>query len=142
LNPGFKYQYSDGINDKGISNSVLKTEGTTELKLPTTTHETTLTFHIMGSDFQFQCDGIIGRGFWEEKRDTISYCNREIIMGDIVIKFDPKNDDENKKSRKITLKAPKGKSRRVTYFIKRRRFNTNNGIVTWSVFGGVIKQGN
>jgi hypothetical protein len=82
----------------------MKTDGTTELKLPTTAHETTHTFHIMGSDFQFQYDGILGRDFREDKRATLSYCNTEIIMGDIVIKFDPKKKDENIKSRKITLK--------------------------------------
>jgi hypothetical protein len=89
---------------KGISNLVLKTEGTTKLKLGTTTHETTHTFHIMGSDFQFQYYGILGRDFWDDKKATINCCHIEIIMGDIIIKFDSKKD-ENKKSRKCTLKA-------------------------------------
>jgi hypothetical protein len=105
LKPGFKYQCNDGINVRGVSNLVLKTEGTTKLKLATTTHETIHTFHIMGSDFQLQYDGILGRDFWEDKEAAINYCNREIIMGNIIIKFDSKGDNENKKSRKCTLKA-------------------------------------
>jgi hypothetical protein len=71
LRPGLKIQCNDGVNVKGISNLVLKTEGTTELKLPTTAHETTHILHIMGSDFQFQYDGILGHDFWKTREPPL-----------------------------------------------------------------------
>jgi hypothetical protein len=51
LKPGFNYKPTKGINVKGISSALLRTEGTITLKLLTPTHETTHTFHVMGDSF-------------------------------------------------------------------------------------------
>ena len=51
LRPGFDHQPNNGINVKGIANTLLRTEGTVTLKLFTPTHETTHTFHVMGDNF-------------------------------------------------------------------------------------------
>jgi hypothetical protein len=51
---------------------------------------------VIGDSFQLQYDGILGRDFWE-KNAVISYCNREILMEDIIIKFDPKDSGVKEK---------------------------------------------
>jgi hypothetical protein len=58
LHPGIKYSLNGGINIKGISNSIVKTEGTIILKLFTHTHETTHKFHVVGNEFRIQYGGI------------------------------------------------------------------------------------
>jgi hypothetical protein len=68
---------------------------------------------------------------------AISYCDREIIMGDVT-KFDPKNEDVSIEPRKISLK-PRAECCKDTYFIKRTRCNTQERITTRSVFGRIIK---
>jgi hypothetical protein len=83
----------------------MKTKGTVNLKLFTDTHETTHDFHVTGDSFQLQYDGILGRDFWESKKAVISYCNREFLMEDVVIKFDPKDSGERDNILKVTLKA-------------------------------------
>jgi len=40
LTPGVNYQLHEGVDIKGISNTVLRTEGIIDLKLLTDTHET------------------------------------------------------------------------------------------------------
>jgi hypothetical protein len=66
LKPGFKFEPTKGINVKGISNALLRTEGTAALKLLTPTHETTHTFHIMGNSFECNYGGILGQDFWKD----------------------------------------------------------------------------
>ena len=105
LRPGFDHQPNNGINVKGIANTLLRTEGTVTLKLFTPTHETTHTFHVMGDNFDCRYDGILGRDFWEDKRANISYCDSEIVMGDVTIRFDPKTKKVGNKPYKLTLKA-------------------------------------
>lgn len=67
LKPGFDYELTKGVNVRGISKALLRTEGTVTLKLLTPTHETTHTFHVMGDGFDCQYDGILGRDFWENE---------------------------------------------------------------------------
>ena len=67
---------------------MMKTEGSIILKL--FKHETTHTFHV-GNEFGIQYDGILGRDFFEDKQGIINYCDQQITMGDIVVKFDPKD---------------------------------------------------
>ena len=93
LRPGFNYEPTKGINVKGISNALLRTEGTVMLKLFTLTHETIHLFHVMGEGFDCRYDGILGQDFWKEKGATIDYCNREITMGEVVMDFDDKTTD-------------------------------------------------
>lgn len=52
---------------RGISNDVVKTEGTIMLKLFTDTHETTHTFHVVGDELGIHCHGILVRNFFEDK---------------------------------------------------------------------------
>ena len=99
------YALKGGISIKGISDTIMKTEGTLTLKLFTDAHETTHTFHIVGSEFGIQYDGILGRDFFEDKQSIISYCDQQIIMGDVVVKFDPKLDKTSGENCKLTLKA-------------------------------------
>jgi hypothetical protein len=105
LRPGFHYQPSKGIDVRGIANTLLKTEGTVTPRLFTPTHETTHAFHVMGDGFDCRYDGILGRGFWEDKEANISYCDREIVMGDVIISFDPKTNEAEREPYKLTLKA-------------------------------------
>jgi hypothetical protein len=105
LNPGFNYEPTRGINVKGISNALLKTEGTVILKLFTTTHETTHTFHIMGDSFDCLYDGILGQDFWTNKRATINYCDRTIATGEVVMNFDDETNKVVNKTHRLTLKT-------------------------------------
>ena len=84
------YQFHDGVNIKGISSTVMKTEGTVELKLFTETHETIHTFHVLGKDFEMHYDAILGKDFLEEKESVINYCSRQIVMNEVIVNFDPK----------------------------------------------------
>jgi hypothetical protein len=59
----------------------------------------------MGSSFECQYDGILGRDFWENKEATINYCDRTIIMGEVLLDFDNKTDRAASKHCKLTLKA-------------------------------------
>lgn len=104
LKPGVDIVPSEGINVKGISNTILKTKGTVKLKLSIGPHETRHTFHVMEGNLQWQYDGILGRDFWEDKRANISYCDRRVTMGNVVIDFDPKTNGTDT-SRKIKLRA-------------------------------------
>jgi len=53
-----RYALKGGISMKGISDTIMKTDGTITLKLFTDAHETTHTFHVVGSEFGIQYDGI------------------------------------------------------------------------------------
>ena len=48
LGSEINYEPNEGVNVKGISNALLRTEGTVLLKLFAATHETTHMFHAMG----------------------------------------------------------------------------------------------
>jgi hypothetical protein len=76
LKPAIKYPLKEGINIKGIFNTVMKTDGTVALKLSTDTHETTHTFHVVGNEFGIHYDGILGRNFFEAKQSIINYCDQ------------------------------------------------------------------
>ena len=105
LQPGIKYTLKRGISIKGISNTIMKTEGTIILKSFTDTHETTHTFHVVGNEVGIQYDGILGRNFFEDKQSIINYCDQQIIMVDVVVKFDPRPDKISSENCKLTLKA-------------------------------------
>ena len=65
LNSGVSYQLHEGVDIKGISNTVMRTEGTVDLKLLTETHETMHTFHVLGEDSEMHYDAILGKDFLE-----------------------------------------------------------------------------
>jgi len=105
LKPGFNYKPTKGINVRGISNAILKTEGTVILKIFTATHETTHTFHIMGDSFDCQYDGILSQEFWKNKRATINYCDRRVAMGEVLINFDNETNKIVNETHRLTLKT-------------------------------------
>jgi hypothetical protein len=81
----------------------MKIEGTIKLKL-FKTHMKTHKFHVVVDEFGINYDGILARDFFEDKQ-SINYCYQQIIMGDVVVKFDPKPDSASSKNCKLTLKA-------------------------------------
>jgi hypothetical protein len=95
LQLGINWSLKVTIGIKGISDTGMKTEGTVALKLFTDTHETDHTFHVVGNELGIQYDGILGRDFFEDKRTIINYCDRQIIMGDVSVKFDPQLNNAN-----------------------------------------------
>jgi hypothetical protein len=103
LKPGYMNicEPDEGVKVKGMSSTVLETEGTINMRLTTENYETTHSFHIMGNSLELQCDGILGRNFWQARNTTISYCDREVIMGGVVIKLDPPHKDTEWKSNKL-----------------------------------------
>jgi hypothetical protein len=109
MNTGIIYESTKRINLKGISDLILKTEGTTTLKLLTSAHETTHIFHVVGSDFGCQYDGILGQDFWKKYRATINCSDHTITMSDVVLKFDNKTNKTKNETYKLILK-PRTKS--------------------------------
>ena len=92
--------------DKGISNTIMKTEGTTDLKLFTDTHGTTHTFHVLGENSELLYGAILGKDFFEMKENVINYCSHQIIMNDeVVVNFDPKPSANKTEPCRLTLKA-------------------------------------
>jgi len=105
MRPEINYEPTEGVNVKGISNALLRTEGTVLFKLFTFTHETTHLFHVMGEGFDCRYDGILGQDFWRNKGATIDYSNREITMGEAVMDFDNKPDESTDLTQLLTLKS-------------------------------------
>ena len=99
MKPGIVYESTEGNNIKGKPYSFLKTEGKTMLKLFTQTHESTHVFHVVGSNFGCQCDGILGQDFWKNHRATINYCDRTVTMKDVIMNFD---SETNKLKARLT----------------------------------------
>jgi hypothetical protein len=67
LQPEVDFEPANGISVKGISDALLRTEGTVLLRLFTLTHETTHLFHVMGENLGCSYGGILGQDFWKEK---------------------------------------------------------------------------
>ena len=101
---GINYDSTKGINIKGISDSFFKTKGTIALTLFTQTHEATHVFHVVGSNFGCQYDGILGQDFWKLHRATINYCDCIITMSDVIMSFDSETDRTKAETCKLTLK--------------------------------------
>jgi hypothetical protein len=99
------YESAKGIEIKGISNSLLRTEGTAIIKLFASTHETTHLFLIMGNEFSCQYDGILGRDFWRNNGATINYCDGTISVGEVKLNFVDKITDTTSKTHTLTLKT-------------------------------------
>jgi hypothetical protein len=88
---------------RGIANTPLKIEGTVTLKLFSPSHETSYTFHAMGDNFDCRYNAILDHDVCE-KKTTISYCDCEIVTGDVIIKFDLKTNRIESEPYKLTLK--------------------------------------
>ena len=105
MRPEINYEPTKGIDVKGISDVLLRTDGTVLLKLFTLTHETTHQFHVIGDNFDFPYDGILGQDFWKCKRATIDYYKRVITIGEVVLDFDDETDDTTDINHILTLKS-------------------------------------
>jgi hypothetical protein len=92
LRPEINYEPTKDLSVKGISDALLRTDGTVLLKYFTTTQETTHLFQVMGDSLDCRYDGILGQNFWKDKRATIDYCN-VITMGEIVMDFDDEPEE-------------------------------------------------
>ena len=103
--PEINYEPTEGIDAKGISDAILRTEGTVLLKLFTLTHEMTHLFHVIGDKFDFRYDGILGQDFWKDKGATTDYCDRVITMDEVVIDFDDEPDEMTDVNQTLTLKS-------------------------------------
>ena len=75
------------VNVRGISSCTDRTLGEIEKSLSTEDHETTHIFHIAGDGIQIPYDGILGQDFFASKGAKIDNKKREIIMGDLRLKF-------------------------------------------------------
>ena len=101
-----EYHFCEGVNIKGISNTIMKTEGTIDLKLFTDTHETTHTFHVLRENCELPYDAILGKNFFETRKSVINYCSRQIIMNDeVIVNFDPKPTANKTEPCRLILKA-------------------------------------
>jgi hypothetical protein len=69
--PGINYEPTDGVTIKGVSDTMMRTEGIVLLKLCTLDYETTHLFHVMGNDFGCRYDGILGQDFWKREPQLI-----------------------------------------------------------------------
>ena len=65
LTPGVNYQLHEGVDIKGISNTVVRTDGIIDLKLLTDMHETVHTFHVLGEPSELQYNAILGKDFFK-----------------------------------------------------------------------------
>ena len=83
----------------------MRAEGTVELKLFTKTHETMHTFHVLGKDFEMHYDAILGKDFLDEREIVINYCSHQIVMNEVIVKFDPKPRAVKTEPCRRTLKA-------------------------------------
>ena len=63
LTPGFNYQLHEAVDIKGISNTLMRTEGIIDLKLLTDTYETVHTFHVLGEPSELHYDATLGKDF-------------------------------------------------------------------------------
>jgi hypothetical protein len=105
LTAGVEYQLCEGVDIKGISNTIMKTEGTIDLKLFTDT-QTTHTFYVLRENPELPYDAILGKDFFESKESVINYCSRQIIMNDeVILNFDPKPTANKTEPCRLTLKA-------------------------------------
>lgn len=103
---GSVYDPKRVVNVRGISSCTERTLGETEMGLSTENYETTHIFHIVGNGIRIPYDGILGQDFFVSKRATIDYKKKEIIMGDMILKFDDRvSSDEQVKEMSIVLKA-------------------------------------
>ena len=88
IKEGSVYDPKRVVNVRGISCCTERTLGETEMGLSTENHETKHIFHVVGNGIRIPHDGILGQDFFMSKRARIDYKKREIIMGDVRLKFD------------------------------------------------------
>jgi len=106
IKEGSVYDPRKVVNVRGISSGTERTLGEIEIGLSTEDHEMTHIFHIVGDGIRIPYDEILGEDFFISKRARIDYKNREIVMGNVNLKFDDKFlSDERVREGSIVLKA-------------------------------------
>ena len=106
IKEGYVYDPRKVVNVRGISSGTDRTLGETEMRLSTENHEMTHFFHVVGDGIRISYDGILGEDFFIRKKARIDYKKREIVMGDVKLKFDDKIlSDERVKEMNVVLKA-------------------------------------
>ena len=94
------------VNGRGISSCTERTLGKIEMGLSTENSETTHIFHIVSDGIRTPYDGILRQDFFISKKARIDYKKREIIMGDVRLKFHDKVlSDGQVKEMSIVLKG-------------------------------------
>jgi len=103
IKEGSVYYPRKVLNVRGILSCRL---GEIEIGLSTEDHQTTHIFHIVGDGIRIPYDAILGEDFLISKRAKIDYMKREIVMGNVKLKFDDKILSEEKvREGSILLKA-------------------------------------
>ena len=106
IKEGSVYDPGKVVDVRGISCSTERTLGEIALRLSTENHETTHNFHVVGDGIRIPYDGILGQDFFASKKANIDFQKREIVMGDVKLKFDERvRSDEQGKQITIVLKA-------------------------------------
>jgi hypothetical protein len=65
LAPGIEYQLQEGVDLKGVSNTVTKTERTIDLTLFTDTRWAIHPLHVVGENSEMHYDAILGKDYLE-----------------------------------------------------------------------------
>jgi hypothetical protein len=79
------------VNVKGTSSAIANTLGEVMLKLSTEIHEADLSLRLSEMELTSPVMDNSVKTFFEDKKAKIDYERREIIMGDVRIKFDDNN---------------------------------------------------
>jgi hypothetical protein len=103
IKEGSVYDPKRLVNVTAISSCTERTLGEAEMGLSTENYKTTHIFHIVGDGIRIPYDGILGQEFFISKRARIDYKEREIIMGDVRLKFDDRvlSDEQVKEMSKM-----------------------------------------
>jgi len=98
IKEGSVYDPKRVVNVRGISSCTERTLSEIEMSLSTDNYETTHIFHIVGDGIGIPYDGILCQYFFIRKRAKIDYKKREIIMGDLRLKFDDRVSSDSNNS--------------------------------------------
>lgn len=106
IKEGSVYDPKKVVNVRGISSGAERTVGEIKMGLSTEDYETKHSFHIVDDGIRIPYDGILGQDFFISKRARIDYKKREIVMGDIIVRFgDREVSEEQVNETSIVLKA-------------------------------------
>jgi hypothetical protein len=81
---GTAYNPDTALNVRGTET----TRGEINAKLRSGNHEAEDEFQATGDGVNVPYDGILGKGFLEDKRATTDYAKKEILMGTVMLKCD------------------------------------------------------
>jgi hypothetical protein len=79
---------------RGKSHETERTLGKVNVNITIGNYETDHKFQVIGDGINIQYGGILGKDFFESKQATIDYRRKEIIMGELKLKFDKETQPE------------------------------------------------